>query len=58
MIEKDKIEELYIEVNGNKGIFTLREVVSLLQINRIKVKIVFSKNGDSREVNGSNPHIS
>lgn len=53
-MEKDTIEERYIELNGNKGIFTLNEVISLLQKNGLKVKISLSKNGDSRAVNGNN----
>lgn len=62
MSKKNKIidiveqEEKYIELNGNKGMFTLNEVISLFQENGLKVKISLSKNGDSREMNDSDPH--
>jgi|GEM_PF-4908505 len=48
------MKEKYIELNGNKGIFTLNEVISLLQENGFKVKISLSKNGDSRAMNDNN----
>lgn len=54
MMEKDTIEQNYVELNGNKGIFTLNEVILILQSIGLKVKLKLHKNGDSRKVNGNN----
>jgi hypothetical protein len=38
----------YIEINGMKGMWTLDEVIKLIQDNNLKVKIIFDpkKDGD------------
>lgn len=53
-----KSKKTVIELNGMKGIYTLDEIVELLQSNGINVKIVIgNKNGTSHQANGNDSRI-
>lgn len=48
----------HISINGFKGIWTLNEIITLLQDHGLKVRVVLAQKGDDRELNEMTPLIS